>query len=123
MLHADLLVRGHRGAGGVTPAFVGRCGGFYYGMGTEKQEKRPGDNFRAGAFHPSFCWKRPADSSLPYNSPFVRQYVMVSNKFCAGWPYLVRRQSVGYVSFIQSPKEQPFMADETDEGGRADKSD
>jgi len=45
MLHADLLVRGHRGAGGVTPALVGRCGGFYYGMGTQKQEKIPRDSF------------------------------------------------------------------------------
>jgi hypothetical protein len=81
MLHADLLVRGHRGAGGVTPAFVGRCGGFYYGMGTEKQEKISPDDFERVLSALFFRWKRPANSSLPCNSPFVRQYVMVSTSF------------------------------------------
>jgi hypothetical protein len=72
--------------------------------------------FRSGDFAPFSAGNGRRISPLPYNSPFVRQYVMVSTSFVKDGLTSLRRQSVGYLSFHQIPQGAAIYGRRTDKG-------
>jgi hypothetical protein len=89
------------------------------GWGRRNKKKSlgwPGDDFERALSTSFSAGNGRRIFPLPYNSPFVRQYVMVSTSFVKDGLTSLRRQSVGYLSFHQIPQGAAIYGRRTDKG-------